>query len=418
LSGTTGRLHGIDGVRALAAGSILVYHCWLWGGAGQRAIPLGAVGDQLMPHLSLGVTLFFTLSGFLLYRPFVAALLRAQARPSLHSYLRNRALRILPAYWVILLLVSLALGAAVRPNTAAQLEIGSLADQPVYLVRAMAFMQSYSPLTLFLGIGPAWSLSVEVVFYLALPALVIGTWALVDSTADRRRRQIVALVPPLALLVVGLSGKIVAAFYAPGTPSAGAGISWRDVVTYSAWGQADLFAPGMLLAIAHVELEDRASHLRRWARHAVAALAVLLAVAAIALSGGDGLGPYAYRTLMAVVGALFLAVVVLAPPDERARSRLHVLLDSRVMTGLGLVSYSLFLWHEPLIHLATARGLAFGGPSGLVAAILLVGGAAVAASILTYLLVEKPALARKRSLRAPAPVAEVPLDRPMPAETR
>lgn len=39
-----------------------------------------------------------TLSGFLLYRPFAAALLRARPRPDLAAYLRNRALRILPAY--------------------------------------------------------------------------------------------------------------------------------------------------------------------------------------------------------------------------------------------------------------------------------------------------------------------------------
>jgi peptidoglycan/LPS O-acetylase OafA/YrhL len=59
------RLPGIEGARAVAAGSVLVYHCWLFGspdGTSPRLGPLTGV----MPHLALGVILFFSLSGFLL----------------------------------------------------------------------------------------------------------------------------------------------------------------------------------------------------------------------------------------------------------------------------------------------------------------------------------------------------------------
>src|SRR6266702_5271766 len=94
------RLPGVEGLRAIAACSILVFHAWgLTPTHGTRLGPF----DRFVPDLQFGVVLFFTLSGFLLYRPFAAAILRAELRPSLRSYVRNRALRIVPAYWFILL---------------------------------------------------------------------------------------------------------------------------------------------------------------------------------------------------------------------------------------------------------------------------------------------------------------------------
>src|SRR5437870_2898774 len=70
------RVAGIEGVRALAAAAVLVFHCWTYGEPGGGTAPLGPLSTYVMPHLALGVTLFFSLSGFLLYRPFAAALLR------------------------------------------------------------------------------------------------------------------------------------------------------------------------------------------------------------------------------------------------------------------------------------------------------------------------------------------------------
>ena len=65
-----------------------------------------------MPNLAYGVVLFFTLSGFLLYRPFAASIVRGERLPSVRGYLRNRALRILPAYWAILFLCAVVVGSA------------------------------------------------------------------------------------------------------------------------------------------------------------------------------------------------------------------------------------------------------------------------------------------------------------------
>jgi peptidoglycan/LPS O-acetylase OafA/YrhL len=90
------RLPGIEGLRAIAAGSILIFHGWRYGSLDQSPPQFGPL-TSIMPHLSLGVILFFCLSGFLLYRPFAAAVLRATPGPSIRNYLRHRVLRILPA---------------------------------------------------------------------------------------------------------------------------------------------------------------------------------------------------------------------------------------------------------------------------------------------------------------------------------
>ena len=77
------------------------------------------------------MTFFFALSGFLLFRPFAAAILARGAMPSVTGYARNRLLRIYPAYFVILLLVSLVFGAAYTvgaPDLAGDASVGYLSD--------------------------------------------------------------------------------------------------------------------------------------------------------------------------------------------------------------------------------------------------------------------------------------------------
>ena len=134
-------------------------------GALERALVANAIST-----LSAGLTLFFTLSGFLLYRPFAAAIARGTPRQSFPAYLQNRFLRIAPAYWVILLVTALVLGAASVRTASGALEVGRLTD-PLDFISSALLLQDYRPETMIIGIGPAWSLAVEVVFYLALPLL-------------------------------------------------------------------------------------------------------------------------------------------------------------------------------------------------------------------------------------------------------
>jgi peptidoglycan/LPS O-acetylase OafA/YrhL len=201
LSGTrpsTGqRLPGIEGLRALAALSILLVHTWAEAGP-TGPVKFTPLVDHHLLDLGYGVTLFFTLSGFLLYRPFASAILQGSRQLNLLNYLKNRALRILPGYWAVLLFCALGIGGLFL-HSGGGLVDGRLTN-PSLLLRAALLVQNYDPRTMLTGIGPAWSLAVEVVFYLILPLLAWLAWRL-GSARGRSGRVIVALAPPALLLL-------------------------------------------------------------------------------------------------------------------------------------------------------------------------------------------------------------------------
>jgi peptidoglycan/LPS O-acetylase OafA/YrhL len=104
-----------------------------------------------------------------------------------------------------------------------------------------------------------------------------------------------------------------------------------------------------------------------------------------------------------------LAVVVL--PDRAPSPSLLVgLLASRPLVAVGLASYSLFLWHDPVQRLLHERGLTMDGSGGLVVNLAVLGLLSGLLSALTYRFVERPALRRKtRPQPQPAPQTSQPL---------
>jgi peptidoglycan/LPS O-acetylase OafA/YrhL len=397
----TARLEGIDGLRALAACSILVYHVWLYSQPGGQRVAFGPLTRFVFPHLPLGVTLFFTLSAFLLYRPIVAAIVEGRPRPRVGTYLLNRGLRIMPAYLVVLVVVAVVLPASMLRTGPTTLELGRMVGDPALLLRNAALAQNYAPESLLTGITPAWSLAVEAVFYLVLPLL--GGLAAVAAArrVDGRSRLIAALAPAAVLLAVGLSGKAVAALWivSTGSPSAGWDGDWHSVVVRSFWGQADLFTFGIILAVVYVGLERRLISLPRWWRWPVSA-GVLGAAAAIAVLADRGVwsaGKNPYELTGALGCALLLALVVLNPVNSDVRPRpLIRLLTTRVAVVVGLCSYSIFLWHEPLVRLLRSQGWTLAGQTGWILNLVMVVVITAIAAAATYRWVEQPALRRKR----------------------
>lgn len=388
------RLPGIEGARAVAAGSVLVYHCWLFGSPDRSSPRLGPL-TGFMPHLALGVILFFSLSGFLLYRPFAASVVRGVAGPGIGSYLRNRALRILPAYWVILLLTGVALQVALLRDDTSKLQLGSLALEPATLVKNLLLVQSYGPDTLLTGIGPAWSLVIEVAFYLVLPVLATLAVVLARATRSRWGRRRAALAPPVVMLLVGLAGKTVSHLSAGS--SSGWEADWHSVLARSFLANADLFAFGMALAVLHTEVRDGEVTLPRgWRAVALAAAALVALVAVQVTPDGMGLGVARYDVLMAVACSMLLAIVVLPDPRPSHRRRLLSLLDARPLVAVGLASYSLFLWHEPLVYWLREHGLTLAGAGGFLVNLVVLASVAGGLAALTYRFVERPAMARKR----------------------
>jgi hypothetical protein len=152
------RLAGIEGLRAIAAVSIVITHVWAFSMPDGAVLGSGRWVADALSALAVGVTLFFTLSGFLLYRPFAASIARGVPYVPIRSYFWNRFLRIAPAYWAILAISALLLASVYVRDAGGHLGTGRLAD-PLELLQAALLLQDYHPRTMIIGIGPAcfWS---------------------------------------------------------------------------------------------------------------------------------------------------------------------------------------------------------------------------------------------------------------------
>ena len=340
------RLPGIEGLRALAATSVLAYHSWANSSPSGRPVSLGPFNGYVS-DLAFGVTLFFTLSGFLLYRPFARSVLSGEPLPRIGGYLRNRALRILPAYWVILLIAAVGLQ-TVLVRTGTHLRPHAMHGEK--LIRTATFTQNYTPSTLGSGIGPAWSLAVEAVFYLVLPLLALFAMLVAGRDASVTRRWIAALAPPFALLAFGLSGKAAAAFLVPGPHNAWNN-DWHSVIELSFWGQADLFAFGMGLAAVYSAVAAGGIALPRLWRP-LAWLVVIggYVLVRVAAHPDEQLSYSPSNTVMAVVCTALLGLVVLQTAERRSQTLMLRILELRPVIWVGVVSYSVFLWHGPIIR--------------------------------------------------------------------
>jgi peptidoglycan/LPS O-acetylase OafA/YrhL len=329
----------------------------------------GAHG-AVLARLDLGVALFFVLSGFLLYRPWVAAAAAGRPGPQVRSYLRRRAVRILPAYWLVLAVVLLLPARSTLTVSGAASNIG--------------LAQVYSG-DLLPDFTQTWSLCTEVAFYVALP-LVAGTLA-------RHRRKRSAWV---VLLTVAVATWV------------WTGLAAGDVLPARAaqWlpGHADWFIAGLLLATladdAHRRPEGRAGRLwRDFSGAPGALLALAAAVTVLATTPLAGPRTLAVTTSGAAVAkeVLYAAVatlLVLAALVAGSHTRTARLLGSLPARWCGRVSYGVFLWH--LLVLDAARSLLdvpqFGGHALTVGLATVAGSLAIAG--LSWRLFERPLLER------------------------
>ena len=404
--GRGSRLPGVMGLRAVAALAIVVYHNWLYSEPRGHRVDLGPLSRFVLPYLPVGVTLFFCLSAFLLYRPVAGSIILGKPRQRMGAYLRNRALRILPAYWFILVVLGIVLGAGVIRLSSTEVGLGRL--DPEVLLLNLGLVQNYVPATLITGIPPAWSLAVEVAFYLALPALAWLAAAGARRAVTVGGRTVAALLPAVVLLVVGLSGKAAATWLLlPGGPAPGWDGDWYSVLVRSFLAQADLFSFGVALAVVWVSVDAGTLRLPGWWRVAAGAALVPIALSTTRFGEAEVLGASVWASVLAVGCTLLLALVVLMPSGAIRRSRLIWLLETRLMVGIGLISYSLFLWHEPLARWLTLHGVTLTGRLGFLINLLIVLSLSAFLAALTYRFVERPALRRKVRTIVQEPGADV-----------
>ncbi len=364
-------LPAVEGMRACAAMGVVVTHV-----AFQTGHSSGAAG-RLFGRFDLAVAVFFALSGFLLWRGHAAAARGLGSRPRTGHYLRSRAVRIMPAYVVAVVVILTLLPDADHAS-------------PTVWLANLTLTQIYVPLTLTGGLTQMWSLSVEVSFYLALPILALLA----------RRLPVRARVPAIAALA--------ALSWAWGwVPLHGASginpLNWPPA--FFSW-----FAAGMLLA-EWVNSGIGLPH--RLARHRVvmAVVAVLAyLVAASPLAGPEGLVPgtaaqFAVKTAAgSVVAFALVAPLVLDRVDTP-----HRVLGSTAMVTLGRWSYGLFIWHLAALAMVfpVLGTFPFTGRMPSVLALTLIFGWAIAA--VSYGLVESPcreALRRWEKRHEPAELGQ------------
>jgi peptidoglycan/LPS O-acetylase OafA/YrhL len=393
-----------DSLRALAALGVVVFHAAFFAELAAEGNALG----RYAARLDVGVTVFFLISGFLLYRPFVAARFEERPAPHAGAYAWRRFLRIVPAYWVALTVVALVLA---LPN--------------VFSARGVAtfygFAQIYSPSTAGGGISQAWTLCVEVTFYALLPL-----WALAMRGLGRGDRRVLAT--ELAGLALLFGGSLVYKLFALSqvSPNSLASPPWlmplpnfldqfalgMGLAVLSAWSQREEREPGPLaLAGRHP-----------WACWLAAALAFWWVSAQIGLSGvpGEKLTTRSFLSRHELYSVVALGLLLPAVFGDQERGLVRRLLASRVLLYLGLVSYGIYLYHLAAIDLVddALGGSLPDGATGSAAVYLVLGLAgAVAAASASYYLVERRALRLKDRIGPrPAPARDEALAEPAPAE--
>lgn len=356
-----GRNRALDGLRALAALSVLAFHLWLYARPTPPASSADGFGDWTWSNLRLGLTCFFVLSGYLLYRPWLEAALGERSRPELLRYARSRAARILPAYYLALAGALILLsGTAGVPGVRLPPE----GDLWLFGVFGQNF-DSHSLLTLD---PPMWTLTIEVSFYAALPLIAIAALRIGRRIAGQ-------LALTMGLLLLGLLWTTV-------VRHAGGALPLTKVLP----AMLPYFALGMTAALWRVaRLPSPPSALALTAAATALAINVALTVAA----------PGVATALHDIPAAIAFALVILLADSARRVP----LLGSRLAAYLGEISFGIYLWHVPLLWWLRAHGLL---PLSPIAAAPVVLAPTLLIAAASWRWVERPAI-RWAKRRPPSP---------------
>jgi len=329
----------IDGLRGLAVLAVVACHAGVPGLAGGF----------------LGVDVFFVISGYLIAG--VIAERQAAGDFSLAGFWERRIRRILPALLVVALATMALAWGPLLPRDLESVARSALAA--LFSVSNLWFWRDSGYFTGSDTLRPllhTWSLGVEEQFYLAFPLFMLAAARLFPD----RRRLVLALIAAASLATAAwcATSHVEAGFYLPVT---------------RAW---ELLA-GVLLALAPP------LRLAPPARHAAGLAGLALILGSVALLSGET--PWlGVATLAPCLGAALL----IASGQQGIAGRM---LAWPPLVGIGLISYSLYLWHWPLLTLQ--RLTALGGHGGVATAGVI--ALALVLAVLTWRLVERPCRDRR-----------------------
>lgn len=349
----------LTGLRGVAAAAVLGFHAWQFAGGPQLSVPLLDYPLHALAGTGwLGVDLFFVLSGFLLAQPFLASNAGRRAWPPLRNYFLRRARRVLPALWVQILILYL-LGLLVSGMR--RFDLATAAGHGLFLAPLWPDLPVINPVY--------WSLPVEWWFYFALPAVC---WIL-----GRSRWWLV-----LALVLVAVVSFRLACWHWLHDQRTGP-LSYPAIIGLGArWDQ---FVIGILAALAHQRsaAAGRVRALAFWG-----GIAALVAFVPWLFPRGDIYVRVDYPYLLAhqtLVATLLALVVFGAAGRTPVASRL---LGNAALAWVGKISYSLYLWHYPVLEALQRAGLY--GALGATLATVLALGTSLGVAWLSWRIVESP----------------------------
>ncbi|MCH9642096.1 MAG: acyltransferase [Actinomycetia bacterium] len=344
----TGRVDSLTGIRAVAALLVVLTHAAYTTGK----YPQGYVG-LVYSRMEIGVPIFFVLSGFLLFAPWVKAVAWQRPPPSVRRYAWHRVRRIMPAYAVTVIAAYLLYHfRTAGPNPGHTWE-GLFRNLTLTQIYTDDYLFSY----LHQGLTQMWSLAVEVAFYALLPLLAYLLLVLLCRRQWRPRLLLaglagLALVSPAWLILVHTTDFLPdgSRLWLPG---------------YLAW-----FVGGMVLAAL------QPLGLRAYALACIPLAVVSYFIVATPIAGEPTTSPTELREALfkvafyAVIATLLVAPLALCGPGVLGgkqpgsaggdRQGLYVrMMGSRPMVFLGEISYEIFLIHLIIMELVMVEILRY-----------------------------------------------------------
>ena len=331
----------LDGMRAIAVMAVVLYH----------------LDPTLVPGGFVGVDVFFVLSGYFITRHIVEAL--KEQTFSLVRFFDRRIRRLLPALFFMLSATSVAAFFVLLPADFERYVLSVIAA--VFSVSNFFFWDQsgyFAPDASYEPLLHTWSLAIEEQFYLLFPALLMWLW-------NRWTHRLGAVIAGLTIL------SFIYSWFATSADP--------DSAFYLLPSRAWELGLGVLLALGVFAAPRNLAQ-----RNVAAALGLALVVGSI--FGLDSArpfpGPWAAPPCF---GTALIIWAGLASTDHRAGS-IGAALAIRPMVFIGLISYSLYLWHWPVFSLA---GYAFGDDKDFAFNLVLLV-ASFAGAIVSWRCVEQP----------------------------
>lgn len=342
------RVASLTGIRAVAALLVMGTHAAYTTGKYTHGY-FGLVCSRM----EIGVPIFFVLSGFLLFRPWVRSIARATPAPSVSRYAWHRLRRIMPAYIITVLAAYLVYQFRTAGPNAGHTWMGLFRNLTLTQIYTDNYLRRYAHQ----GLTQMWSLAVEVAFYVVLPLVIY----LVLVVVSKRRWQPVLLLSSLAALALVTPAWLVLVHTTTWLPH----VARLWLPSYFAW-----FIAGMVLAVL------QSMRVRCYAFGALPLAVVSYFIVATPIAGAPTTLPEGLVEALVKAGFyMAIAALMVAPLALGDHGWYARLLASGPMVWLGEISYEIFLIHLVTMEIAMVelvRYPVYTGPMGKLFVVTLV----------------------------------------------